>query len=70
MESFLDKVTVIVDYNDNSFDLSGLNELNLEYIKFYSNKRLLPNFKKLFDNFELIETDSEKKYEIDQVPYR
>ena len=30
IKSFLDKVTVIVDYNDNNFDLSGLNELNLE----------------------------------------
>ena len=30
IKSFLDKVTVIVDYNDNSFDLSGLNELNVE----------------------------------------
>ena len=30
IKSFLDKVTVIVDYNDNSFDLSRLNELNVE----------------------------------------
>ena len=30
IKSFLDKVTVIVDYNDNSFDLAGLNELNVE----------------------------------------
>ena len=30
IKSFLDKVTVIVDYNDNNFDLSGLNELNVE----------------------------------------
>ena len=30
IKSFLDKITVIVDYNDNSFDLSGLNELNIE----------------------------------------
>ena len=30
IKSFLDKITVIVDYNDNNFDLSGLNELNLE----------------------------------------
>ena len=30
IKSFLDKVTVFVDYNDNNFDLSGLNELNLE----------------------------------------
>ena len=44
--------------------LLGLNELNLEYIKYYSNKGLLPNFKKLFDDFELVETDSENKYEL------
>ena len=30
IKSFLDKITVIVDYNDNSFDLAGLNELNVE----------------------------------------
>ncbi|MDC3204716.1 ABC transporter ATP-binding protein [Pelagibacteraceae bacterium] len=30
IKSFLDKMTVIVDYNDNNFDLSGLNELNAE----------------------------------------
>ena len=30
IKSFLDKITVVVDYNDNNFDLSGLNELNLE----------------------------------------
>ena len=30
IKSFLDKMTIIVDYNDNNFDLSGLNELNLE----------------------------------------
>ena len=30
IKSFLDKMTVIVDYNDNNFDLSGLNKLNLD----------------------------------------
>ena len=30
IKSFLDKITVVVDYNDNSFDLAGLNELNVE----------------------------------------
>ena len=30
IKSFLDKMTVIVDYHDDNFDLSGLNELNLE----------------------------------------
>lgn len=29
--------------------LLGLNELNFDYIKFYINKGLLPNFKKIFD---------------------
>ena len=43
IKSFLDKVTVIVDYNDNSFDLSGLNELNLE-IKI-KNRQVQVNYK-------------------------
>ena len=30
IKSFLDKMTVIVDYNDNNFDLSDLNNLNLD----------------------------------------
>ena len=30
IKSFLDKITVIVDYNDNNFDLSELNGLNVE----------------------------------------
>ena len=30
IKSFLDKMTVIVDYNDNNFDLSGLKGLNLD----------------------------------------
>ena len=30
IKSFLDKMTVIVDYNDNNFDLSGLKKLNLD----------------------------------------
>jgi len=30
IKSFLDKMTVIVDYNEDNFDLSGLNELNVE----------------------------------------
>ena len=29
IKSFLDKMTVLVDYNDNNFDLSGLKKLNL-----------------------------------------
>ena len=43
IKSFLDKVTVIVDYNDNSFDLSGLNELNVE-IKI-KNRQVQVNYK-------------------------
>ena len=30
IKSLLDKMTVIVEYNDNNFDLSGLNKLNLD----------------------------------------
>ena len=30
IKSFLDKMTIIVEYNDNNFDLSGLNKLNLD----------------------------------------
>tara|TARA_B100001094_G_scaffold28271_1_gene23663 strand:+ start:895 stop:1824 length:930 start_codon:yes stop_codon:yes gene_type:complete len=30
IKSFLDKITVIVDYNDNNFDLSELNKLSLD----------------------------------------
>ena len=30
IKSFLDKMTVLVDYNDNNFDLSGLKKLNLD----------------------------------------
>jgi ABC-2 type transport system ATP-binding protein len=30
IKSFLDKMTVIVDYNDNNFDLSELNKLSLD----------------------------------------
>ena len=36
--------------------LLGLNELNFDYIKFYINQGLLPNFKKIFPNqYEIIE---------------
>ena len=44
--------------------LLGLNELNFEYIKFYSNKGLLPNFKNIFTNYKVVETQSEDKYEL------
>lgn len=44
--------------------LLGLNELNFDYIKYYANKGKLPNFKYLFDNFQVFETISEKKHEL------
>ena len=49
IKSFLDKITVIVDYNDNSFDLSGLNELNVE-IKI-KNRQVQVNYKPSEVNF-------------------
>ena len=52
IKSFLDKVTVFVDYNDNNFDLSGLNELNLE-IKI-KNKQVQVNYKPSEVNFNLM----------------
>jgi hypothetical protein len=44
--------------------LLGLNELNFDYIQFYINKGLLPNFKKLFDIQKPIETSSENEYKL------
>lgn len=41
----------------------GLNELNFNYIKEYANQGFLPNFKKLFEKYDIVETLSEKKYE-------
>ena len=52
IKSFLDKITVIVDYNDNSFDLSGLNELNLE-IKI-KNRQVQVNYKPSEVDFNLM----------------
>ena len=52
IKSFLDKVTVIVDYNDNSFDLSGLNELNVE-IKI-KNRQVQVNYKPSEVDFNLM----------------
>ena len=52
IKSFLDKVTVIVDYNDNSFDLSGLNELNVE-IK-VQDRQVQVNYKPSEVNFNLM----------------
>lgn len=44
--------------------LLGLNELNFEYIKFYSEKGLLPNFKNIFNNYKVVETQSENEYKL------
>ena len=44
--------------------LLGLNELNFEFIKYYINLGLLPNFKNLFATQPPIETVSESKYEL------
>ena len=52
IKSFLDKITVIVDYNDNSFDLSGLNELNVE-IKI-KDRQVQVNYKPSEVNFNVM----------------
>ncbi len=52
IKSFLDKITVIVDYNDNNFDLSGLNELNLE-IKI-KDRQVQVNYKPSEVNFNVM----------------
>jgi hypothetical protein len=44
--------------------LLGLNELNFDYIKFYINQGLLPNFKKIFEIQHPIETVSENEYKL------
>ena len=44
--------------------LLGLNELNFDYIKFYINQGLLPNFKKILETQPTIETVSEKDYKL------
>lgn len=44
--------------------LLGLNELNFEYIRFYSDKGLLPNFKKIFSHYKVVETESEIEYKL------
>ena len=44
--------------------LLGLNELNFDYIKFYINQGLLPNFKKILDIQPPIETVSESDYKL------
>jgi hypothetical protein len=44
--------------------LLGLNELNFDYIRFYINQGLLPNFKKILDIQPPIETISEGDYKL------
>jgi len=44
--------------------LLGLNELNFDYLKFYIDKGLLPNFKKIFQIQPPIETVSENEYKL------
>jgi hypothetical protein len=44
--------------------LLGLNELNFDYIKFYINQGLLPNFKKIFNIQPPIKTTSENEYKL------
>ena len=44
--------------------LLGLNELNFEYIKFYIDQGLLPNFNRLFEIQKPIKTVSEKEYRL------
>ena len=44
--------------------LLGLNELNFDYINYYINQGLLPNFKKIFEIQPPIETVSEKEYKL------
>tara|TARA_B100000902_G_C27306345_1_gene915692 strand:+ start:1958 stop:2887 length:930 start_codon:yes stop_codon:yes gene_type:complete len=52
IKSFLDKITVIVDYNNNNFDLSGLNELNLEII--IKDRQVQVNYKPSEVNFNVM----------------
>lgn len=48
----------------NNTILLGLNEINFDFVKFYTDKNLLPNFKKLLDNNNLYLTASEKEYKL------
>ena len=52
------------DFNKNKLALIGLNELNFDFIKYYINKGLLPNFKILFNTQSPIETESESEYRL------
>ena len=44
--------------------LLGINEINFEYVKYYVEKGLLPNFAKLLKNNNLVETTSESEYKL------
>ena len=50
--------------NDNKLALIGLNELNFDFINFYIDKGLLPNFKRIFNIQKPIETESESEYSL------
>jgi hypothetical protein len=50
----------------NKLILVGLNELNFDYIKYYINEGILPNFKKLFEIQAPVETISEKDYKLQE----
>ena len=52
IKSFLDKMTVIVDYNDNNFDLSELNKLSLDIQ--IIDKQVQINYKPSEINFNVI----------------
>ena len=52
IKSFLDKMTVIVDYNDNNFDLSELNKLSLDIQ--IINKQVQINYKPSEINFNVM----------------
>jgi hypothetical protein len=44
--------------------LLGLNEINFDFIEAYIRKGLLPNFKKVFEQYGYIKTESEKEYKL------
>jgi len=48
----------------NKLILLGLNELNFDYVKFYIDQDLLPNFKKIFEIQPPIETVSENDFKL------
>ena len=52
IKSFLDKMTVLVDYKDNNFDLSGLKKLNLDIQ--IRDRQVQINYKPSEVNFNLV----------------